>query len=96
MGVEDSSSDVAVLHSPSSRWSNSVRLAAESTLLDPGFLDLYNLDFAGAQKNFAAWETQHPDDPVVPSAKLQDIYSPNSSGLARSSPFIDRVCTREE
>jgi len=66
MGVEDSSSDVAVLHSPSSRWSNSVRLAAESTLLDPGFLDLYNLDFAGAQKNFAAWETQHPDDPVGP------------------------------
>ena len=36
------------------------------TALDRGFLGLYNLDFAGAQKDFSAWETQHPDDPVGP------------------------------
>jgi hypothetical protein len=36
------------------------------TELDRGFLGLYNLDFAGAQKNFSSWETQHPDDPVGP------------------------------
>jgi len=36
------------------------------TTLDHGFLGLYNLDFSGAQKDFSAWETQHPDDPVGP------------------------------
>jgi hypothetical protein len=36
------------------------------TALDHGFAGLYNLDFAGAQKDFSAWETEHPDDPVGP------------------------------
>ena len=36
------------------------------TSLDHGFLGLYNLDFTGAQKDFSAWEAQHPDDPVGP------------------------------
>jgi hypothetical protein len=36
------------------------------TTLDHGFLGLYNLDFTGAQKDFSAWEAQHPDDPVGP------------------------------
>jgi hypothetical protein len=39
---------------------------AAGTELDRGFAGLYNLDFAGAQKNFSSWETQHPDDPVGP------------------------------
>lgn len=34
--------------------------------LDRGFSGLYNLDFAGAQQDFAAWQAQHPDDPVGP------------------------------
>src|SRR5579863_2969781 len=34
--------------------------------LDLGFTGLYNLDFAAAQSDFAAWEKQHPDDPVGP------------------------------
>jgi hypothetical protein len=37
-----------------------------STYLDHGFWGLYNLDFAGAQRDFGAWEKQHPDDPVGP------------------------------
>src|SRR6202044_3424306 len=37
-----------------------------NTALDRGFLGLYNLDFAGAQKDFTAWEKLHPDDPVGP------------------------------
>jgi hypothetical protein len=37
-----------------------------SSPLDHGFSGLYNLDFAGAQKDFTAWQTQHPDDPVGP------------------------------
>jgi hypothetical protein len=34
--------------------------------LDWGFSGLYNLDFAEAQRDFVAWEAQHPDDPVGP------------------------------
>jgi len=37
-----------------------------SSTLDRGFSGLYNLDFAGAQKDFASWEEQHPDDPMGP------------------------------
>jgi len=34
--------------------------------LDRGFSGLYNLDFAGAQSDFATWEKMHPDDPMGP------------------------------
>jgi hypothetical protein len=37
-----------------------------ATALDRGFSGLYNLDFAGAQRDFAGWQQQHPDDPVGP------------------------------
>jgi len=37
-----------------------------NTALDRGFDGLYNLDFTGAQRDFSAWETEHPDDPVGP------------------------------
>ncbi|MGA8269975.1 MAG: hypothetical protein WB919_00320, partial [Candidatus Sulfotelmatobacter sp.] len=37
-----------------------------NTALDRGFLGLYNLDFAGAQKDFSSWEIQHPEDPMGP------------------------------
>jgi hypothetical protein len=40
--------------------------AVPFTDLDRGYVGLYNLDFAGAQKDFTAWEQQHPDDPVGP------------------------------
>src|SRR5690348_267791 len=32
--------------------------------LDVGYVDLYNLDFAGAHAQFAAWMQAHPDDPL--------------------------------
>ena len=38
----------------------------QGTALDRGYLGLYNLDFTGAQKDFSAWQSQHPDDPVGP------------------------------
>ena len=34
--------------------------------LDRGFVGLYNLDFGGAQQDFAAWQTMHPEDPMGP------------------------------
>jgi hypothetical protein len=42
------------------------------TSLDRGFLGLYNLDFTGAQKDFSAWEAEHPDDPVGPVSEAAD------------------------
>jgi hypothetical protein len=39
---------------------------ATSSPLDQGFSGLYNLDFAGAQREFSTWQQLHPDDPVGP------------------------------
>ena len=40
--------------------------AASVSALDRGFSGLYNLDFAGAEKDFVSWQNLHPDDPVGP------------------------------
>jgi hypothetical protein len=37
--------------------------------LERGFSGLYNLDFAGAQKDFSSWQEQHPDDPIGPASE---------------------------
>lgn len=42
------------------------RGGATTSPLDRGFSGLYNLDFAGAQNDFATWENLHPDDPMGP------------------------------
>jgi len=39
---------------------------ASSSALDRGFSGLYNLDFVGAQEDFADWQKMHPEDPVGP------------------------------
>src|SRR5579863_66265 len=41
--------------------------------LDHGYSDLYNLDFAGAQKDFTAWQALHPDDPVGPVSEAAGL-----------------------
>lgn len=38
----------------------------EVSPLDHGFTGLYNLDFPGAQRDFAEWQELHPDDPMGP------------------------------
>jgi hypothetical protein len=43
------------------------------TDLDQGFLDLYNLNFDVAQRDFAAWESQHPDDPMGPVSQAAGL-----------------------
>jgi len=40
--------------------------AVAASPLDRGFTGLYNLDFAGAENHFTAWERLHPDDPIGP------------------------------
>src|ERR1700757_724568 len=37
--------------------------------LDQGFTGLYNLDFGGAQEDFAAWQRMHPEDPMGPASE---------------------------
>ena len=44
-----------------------------SSPLDRGFSGLYNLDFAGAQNDFAMWEKMHPDDPVGPVSEAAGL-----------------------
>jgi hypothetical protein len=45
----------------------------ESSGLDRGFRQLYDLDFPGAQKEFEAWEKVHPDSPMGPVAEAAGI-----------------------
>jgi|SRR5579864_7267297 len=44
-----------------------------SSMLDRGFSRLYNLEFADAQKDFASWESQHPDDPMGPVSEAAGL-----------------------
>src|SRR5260370_16478628 len=42
----------------------SIAAAAQPTLLDQGYRQLYNLNFESAHRAFADWEKTHPDDPM--------------------------------
>lgn len=44
-----------------------------SQSLDRGFLRLYDLDFAGAQREFESWEKLNPDDPMGPVSEAAEI-----------------------
>lgn len=46
---------------------------APGSLLDRGFSGLYNLDFAGAQKDFSRWQSEHPDSPVGPASEAAGL-----------------------
>ncbi len=39
---------------------------AQPTLLDAGYRQMYNLQFAEAHRSFEEWERRHPDDPMGP------------------------------
>ncbi|MCI0354419.1 MAG: hypothetical protein L0099_05175 [Acidobacteria bacterium] len=41
--------------------------------LDHGYRLLYNLEFAGAQQEFTAWQKQHPDDPLGPVSEAAGL-----------------------
>jgi len=44
-----------------------------SASLDRGFVLLYDLDFARAQREFESWEKLNPDDPMGPVSEAADI-----------------------
>ena len=64
---------------------------AAPTALDQGYSELYNLDFAGAQKSFQAWEKLHPDDPVGPASESAGfLFSEfNRLGVLEAQFFAD-------
>ncbi len=81
-----------------------------TSLLDQGFSGLYNLDFAGAQKDFARWQGQHPDNPVGPVSEAAGLlfsefnrlgvleaqfYEKNSAFEARSKMKADPAVRAE-
>jgi hypothetical protein len=41
--------------------------------LNDGFLRLYDLDFAGAESDFQAWEKANPDNPMGPASEAAGI-----------------------
>ena len=80
--------------------------ALDVSALDRGFSGLYNLDFAGAQRDFAAWQQMHPDDPVGQVSEAagflfsefnrlgvleSQFYENDESFLRRSKPAPDPV-----
>lgn len=71
----------------------SCRLAAADSPpdLNPGFQQMYNLDFTGAHQTFSHWEQRYPDDPLGPiSNAAAYLFSEfNRLKVLESDLFID-------
>jgi hypothetical protein len=65
--------------------------AAPKSQLDIGFHQLYNLDFDGAQQQFAAYEQERPKDPLGPAAEAAGLVFAelNRLGILESRFFAD-------
>ncbi|HEV2399225.1 MAG TPA: hypothetical protein VGS27_19925 [Candidatus Sulfotelmatobacter sp.] len=71
---------------------------APNSALDLGFAGLYNLDFSGAQDDFASWQKLHPEDPLGPASEAAGyLFSEfNRLGVLEAqfyendSAFLDR------
>lgn len=61
--------------------SQDARADAEAVKLDDGFLRLYDLDFAGADRYFEAWEKQNPENPMGPASQAAGILFSEFSRL---------------
>ena len=70
----------------------------EPPTLDQGFHLLYNLDFAGAEKQFNAWQTQHPDDAVGPAAEGAGLLFAefDRMGILEGQFFVDDDSFKEK
>jgi hypothetical protein len=72
--------------------------ATSPSPLEQGFKGLYNLDFAGAQKDFQSWQAQHPDDPIAPVSEAAGFLFSEFNRLGvleaqfyeSNSAFLDR------
>lgn len=67
----------------------SSREAVES--LDLGYRRMYSLDFPGAERIFAAWQQERPDDPLGPVSEAADqLFSElHRMGILEAQFFVD-------
>jgi hypothetical protein len=54
-------------------WEAAQATKTESSGLDRGFRQLYDLDFPGAQKEFESWEKVNPENPMGPVSEAAGI-----------------------
>lgn len=59
--------------------------------LDQGFHDLYDLDFAGAEKAFATWQAQEPGNPLGPVSRASGYLFQEFArlGVLKADTFTD-------
>ena len=59
--------------------------------LENGFRLLYNLDFAGAKKEFISWEQAHPEDPEGPAGEAAGLLFSefNRLGVLEAQFYVD-------
>lgn len=78
--------------SDTTKPSNSSELsAADSPVLDAGFRQLYELNFAGARAEFSSYQRTHPNDPVGKAAEAASyLYEEfNAKGIFTSKFFLN-------
>ncbi len=71
---------------------------AQSTLLDAGYRQMYNLQFEDAHRSFQDWARQHPDDPMAPVsdaaaylfAEFDRLHILQSEFFLHDSAFLTR------
>lgn len=70
----------------------------EPASLDQGFRLLYDLDFAGAEKQFQAWQAQHPEDGVGPAAEGAGLLFAefDRMGILEGQFFADDASFKEK
>jgi hypothetical protein len=72
--------------------------AVNSSLLDRGYYDMYNLNFQGAHQRFHEWEQQHPKDAMGPVSdaaaylfsELNRLHILQSDFLLNDSTYLNR------
>ncbi|MGE5647409.1 MAG: hypothetical protein ACM336_16630 [Acidobacteriota bacterium] len=84
--------------------------AAQPTLLDSGYREMYNLEFDQAHRSFQEWERMHPDDPLGPASNAaaylfaefarlhilqSELFVRNDSFLKRETPAADPATKRK-
>jgi hypothetical protein len=71
----------------------------ETTLLDQGYRQMYNLDFTEAHRAFHDWESAHPDDPMGPVsdaaaylfAEFDRLHILQSEFFVQNDTFLNRA-----
>ena len=79
---------LALIMSATGAWAAD---AVTTTSLDAGYRQMYNLDFKEAHQTFAAWQREHPDDPMglVSNAAAYLFAEFDRMHILESQLFVD-------